>query len=261
MVGEQRQYMVGIAGARVGGVEHEVLAGQLRQAQRRAKQAMPGRQHGDHRLLAQYLLGNGGVVDADAPEADVDTPAFQRLDLLHRGHFLQPQFQAGIAAQLADQLGQTVVQRRGRKADAEPLALALAYAPGALADAFQLRKQGAGLLVEIAPGVGQAQRPAALQQGHAEQFLELLDLPAQRWLGDVQALGGAGEVEGAGHFAEVAQVSQLHDTSRVCNKTASILDCLQAPAQSFAKREKTFRVSPTCVPAHPEIPDRNAVHE
>ncbi|MNI98476.1 hypothetical protein D3C73_1573240 [compost metagenome] len=60
---------------------------------------------------------NGRVIDANAPEGDVDAPAFQRLHLLQRGHLVQAQFQLAVLAQLADQLRQHLVQGRGGKAD------------------------------------------------------------------------------------------------------------------------------------------------
>ncbi len=224
MGGEQRQHVVGVARPRLAGVEHERLARQALQAQRLAEQRVPGGQGGDQRLFAEHALADRRVVDADASETDVDTPALQRLDLLQGGHLQQAQLQLRVAAQVADQLRQHAIQRRGHEADAEPLALALADPPGAVADAFQLVQERRALFVEEAPGFGQAQRPAALQQGHPEHFLELLDLPAQRWLGDVQLLGGAGEVEGPGQRLEVAQVTKLHDTSRVWFERKMILD-------------------------------------
>ena len=113
-------------------------------------------------------------------------PLFSASTCCRGGHLQQAQLQLRVAAQVADQLRQHAIQRRGHEADAEPLALALADPPGAVADALQLVQERRALFVEEAPGFGQAQRPAALQQGHPEHFLELLDLPAQRWLGDVQ---------------------------------------------------------------------------
>ncbi|MNE29385.1 hypothetical protein D3C80_1228640 [compost metagenome] len=67
--------------------------------------------------------------------------------------------------------------------------------------------------MEKTPGVGQLQRAAALQQHHPQFVLQLLDLPAQRRLGDVQALGGAGEVEGLSQYLEITQVPQFHGAS------------------------------------------------
>ncbi|BAN47216.1 hypothetical protein PCA10_14840 [Metapseudomonas resinovorans NBRC 106553] len=71
------------------------------------------------------------------------------------------------------------------------------------------------MFVEKASGFGKPQRSATFQQGHPEFVLELLDLPAQRGLRDVQAFRGAGEIEGLGERLEVAQVAKLHGDSGV----------------------------------------------
>jgi hypothetical protein len=68
-----------------------------------------------------------------------------------------------------------------------------------------------GLFVEepaVLREVGRA--GAALDQRHAQLLLQLLDLPAQRRLCDVQALRGAGEAPFARHRDEVPEVPQLH---------------------------------------------------
>ncbi|MNP50561.1 hypothetical protein D3C76_1448330 [compost metagenome] len=79
----------------------------------------------------------------------------------------------------------------------------------------------------------------------------MLDLPAERRLGDMQALRRAGEVEGFRDFPEVAQVSQLHDTSRVWNQTEVILDSTAFVAQSLGQKENNpkgiaTRARPDC---------------
>ena len=50
----------------------------------------------------------------------------------------------------------------------------------------------------------------ALEQRRTQLLLQILDLPAQRRLRDVQPLGGAGEALLVGHGDEVAQVAKLH---------------------------------------------------
>ncbi|MCY1426506.1 hypothetical protein D9M71_423280 [compost metagenome] len=67
--------------------------------------------------------------------------------------------------------------------------------------------------MEKPPGVGQLQRSAALEQHHPQFVLQLLDLPTQGRLGDVQQLGRAGEVEGLSQYLEVTQVPQFHGAS------------------------------------------------
>lgn len=226
---EQRDHMVGITGAWVAGVEHKRLGGQLGEGGRRRQQRVAGRQYRHQSILHQYTLVNGWVVDADTPEADINAPGLERFNLLQGGHFGQTQFQLQrvMAAQSPDQLGQYAIQSRRRKADAQPGLFALADAPGAVADLVQLFEQHIGVFIEKPPGFGQSQRAAAFQQNHPQLILQLLDLPAQRWLGDVQAFGGPGEVEGFAQHLEVAQMTQFHDgsfhTLRVLFETNSIL--------------------------------------
>jgi muconate cycloisomerase len=226
---EQRDHMVGITGAWVAGVQHKRLGGQLGEGGRRRQQRVAGRQYRHQSILHQYTLVNGWVVDADTPEADINAPGLERFDLLQGGHLGQTQFQLQrvMAAQPPDQLGQYAIQSRRRKADAQPGLFALADAPGAVADLVQLFEQHIGVFIEKPPGFGQSQRAAAFQQNHPQLILQLLDLPAQRWLGDVQAFGGPGEVEGFAQHLEVAQMTQFHDgsfhTLRVLFETNSIL--------------------------------------
>ena len=226
---EQRDHMVGITGAWVAGVQHKRLGGQLGEGGRRRQQRVAGRQYRHQSILHQYTLVNGWVVDADTPEADINAPGLERFNLLQGGHLGQTQFQLQrvMAAQPPDQLGQYAIQSRRRKADAQPGLFALADAPGAVADLVQLFEQHIGVFIEKPPGFGQSQRAAAFQQNHPQLILQLLDLPAQRWLGDVQAFGGPGEVEGFAQHLEVAQMTQFHDgsfhTLRVLFETNSIL--------------------------------------
>ncbi|MNP87634.1 hypothetical protein D3C76_1886810 [compost metagenome] len=57
--------------------------------------------------------------------------------------------------------------------------------------------------MEKTPGVGQLQRPAALEQHHPQFIFQLLDLSTQGRLGDVQPFGGAGEIEGLSQHLKV----------------------------------------------------------
>lgn len=81
-------------------------------------------------------------------------------------------------------------------------------------------------------------------------------------LGDVQLLGGAGEVEGPGQRLEVAQVTKLHDTSRVWFERKMILDpseegdgCLAEttakPARYRASLERRTVENPTATLVDP----------
>ena len=241
---EQGDHMVGIAGARVAGVEHKRLGGQLRKRGGRGQQRVAGGQHGHQAVFHQHALDDGRVVDANPPETHIDAPSLERFHLLQGGHLRQPQLQLQrvVVAQAADQLRQHTVQRRGRKADAQPGLLALANAAGVVAHLVQLLQQHIGVFIEKPPGLGQPQRAAALQQDHPQFLFQLLDLPAQRRLGDVQAFGGAGEVEGFAQHLEIAQVTQFHVSSlhtlRVLFETNSILEPRKNAGQNRHKSIK-----------------------
>ncbi len=241
---EQCDHMVGVAGAWVAGVEHKRLGGQLGEGGGRAQQRMAGRQHSDQPILDQDALDNGRVVDANPPESHIDAPGLERFDLLQGGHFRQPQLQLQrlMGAQPANQFRQHAVEGRRCKADAQPSLFALADASRVVADLVQLLQQHVGVFIKKPPGLGQPQRSATLKQNDAQFILQLLDLPAQRRLGDVQAFGRAGEVEGLPQHLEIAQVTQFHDgsfhTLRVLFETHSILEPLKDTAQNRLKSIK-----------------------
>ncbi|MNR02822.1 hypothetical protein D3C85_1186900 [compost metagenome] len=211
--GEQRQHMVGIARPGIARVEHEGLLGEIGEAHRAGQQGMAGGQGGHQGVEGEHFLLDGRIVDMDAPETDIDAPGLERVHLLQGGHFRQAQFQARIAAQAADQVGQDAIEGGRGEADAQPGFFPRTNPAGIVTDLAELLEEGAGMLVEKAPGLGQAQGAATLQQGHAQFVLQLLDLPAQRRLGDMQAFGRAGEIEGFRERLEVAQVAKLHGDS------------------------------------------------
>ncbi len=241
---KQRNHMVGIAGARVAGVEHKRLGGQLREGGGRAEQRVTGGQHGDQSVLYQHALDDGRVVDANPPEPHINAPGLKRFDLLQRSHLRQAQFQLKrvMGAQPSNQFRQHAIQGRRRKPDTQPGLLALADAPRVLAHFAQLFEQHIGVFIEKPPGLGQPQRSAALQQNHPQLILQLLDLPAQRRLGDVQAFCCAGEVEGLTQHLKIAQMTQFHDgsfhTLRVSCETHSILEAFRDTAQNRRKSIK-----------------------
>ncbi len=241
---EQRNHMVGIAGARVAGVQHKRLCGQLREGGGRAEQRVTGGQYGHQAILYQHALDDGRVVDANAPEAHINTPGLERFNLLQGGHLRQAQFQLQrlMVAQPPNQFRQHAVQGRWRKADAQPGLFALANASSGVANLGQLFQQHIGVLIKKTPGRGQPQRSAAFQQNYAQFIFQLLDLPAQWRLGDVQANGGAGEVEGFTQHLEIAQMTQFHDgsfhTLRVLCETHSILEAFKNTAQNRLKSNK-----------------------
>ncbi len=241
---KQRDHMVGIAGARVAGVEHKRFGGQLSKRGRRAQQRVASGQHGDQPVLDQHALDNGRVVDTNPPEPHIDPPSLERFNLLQGGHFRQPQLQLQrlMAAQSPNQFRQHAVQGRRRKADAQPGLFTQANTSRVVADLVQLFQQHIGVFIEKPPGFGQPQRSATFEQNDAQLILQLLDLSAQRRLRDVQAFGGAGEIQGFPQHLEIAQVTQFHNgsfhTLRVLLETHSILEAFKVKGQNRLKPKK-----------------------
>ncbi len=251
---EQCDHMVGVAGAWVAGVEHEGFGSQLSEGGRSAQQRVAGRQHRHQSILHQHTLDDGRVVDVNAPEAHIYPPGLQRFHLLQGGHFRQPQLQLQrlMGAQPPNQFWQHAIQGRRCKADTQPGLFTLANTPRVVADLVQLFQQHIGVLIEKPPGLGQPQRSATFQQDHTQFIFQLLDLPAQRRLGDVQANGGAGEVEGFTQHLEIAQMTQFHigsfHTLKVWFETNSILEARKNAEQNRRKpiKNPTGIVMPIC---------------
>ncbi|KAG1392470.1 hypothetical protein G6F59_014589 [Rhizopus arrhizus] len=195
------------------GVQPERL---LRQALHRyaahRRQRMMQRHGGHQRFGHQHPAFDRRIIQQDPADAQINAPCFQRLQLRQRRHLRQAHFHLGIgAAQLADQFRHEAIQGRRHKADAEPAPLRLAQASRAFQHFLQAGGQQPRLLQQKAPGFGQPQGTGgAFEQLHAQFFLELADLTAERRLGDVQPGGGTREAAFFRHGLEVAQVSELH---------------------------------------------------
>ena len=74
------------------------------------------------------------------------------------------------------------------------------------------------ILEEALPGVGEfGAARISLEQAHAKLPLQRRDLPRQRRLADVQALGGAAEMQRFGQRHEIAHLAQVNhdDTEQV----------------------------------------------
>ncbi|GLK85817.1 hypothetical protein GCM10017653_38870 [Ancylobacter defluvii] len=54
----------------------------------------------------------------------------------------------------------------------------------------------------------------ALEQAHAERVLEQLDLPTERWLGEIEAHGCAAEMEFFGDGNKAAEMAKLEHRSK-----------------------------------------------
>jgi hypothetical protein len=128
-------------------------------------------------------------------------------------HLAQVQRHVGMgAAPVGDDVAQHLGERqRRREADAQLPHLAARDALQLLRQRLRGREQRARTGQQRVAGIGERHRtPRALEQPHAQLRLQRADLLAQRRLGDVQALGGAREVQLLGDGDEIAQVTQLH---------------------------------------------------
>ncbi len=77
-----------------------------------------------------------------------------------------------------------------------------------------LRADDAGVLQQLAPGVGQALAMLAVEQRRAHVGLQLADLHRDGRLRHVQLLGGTREAAAGGHRLEDAQGSQIEGLHR-----------------------------------------------
>ena len=83
------------------------------------------------------------------------------------------------------------------------------HAPHGFVPAFE---EDGGFAEQDLSGRGEAHRPAiALEDLRAERGFDLLDGPAERGLGDAQALGSTGIAQFLGDGLKVAEMSEFHD--------------------------------------------------
>ena len=169
------------------------------------------RQRGAEPLVAQQRPLDGGIVKLQPAEAHVYPALLQGWHLLHGGEFQQGQLDAGpCGAVAADHLGQVAIQRGGDEADAEPHPVRFKQPPHHRLHLVEAVEHLHRLLEQQAPGVGQRQGPAgAVEQRDPDLVLKLLDLPAQRRLGDMQPFRRAREVPLPRHRDEVAELPRF----------------------------------------------------
>jgi hypothetical protein len=78
-----------------------------------------------------------------------------------------------------------------------------------------------GLFVKKPPGLGESKWPRrTIDQFSANLRLELLDLPAQRRLGDAEPIGRAGEIAFIYKRYKVAKLSKVHALSYLMGITS-----------------------------------------
>ena len=155
---------------------------------------------------------SGRGASEHAVEADRDAALTQRLDLLGLRHRMQDDLDRGIVvAESEEQLRNRVEDAGAEDRDVEPSELALPRALGAFRSLFDDGADVARFLEKQFPGLREFHPlGGAREQPYAEFFFQLLDLPCERWLRDVQARGCAADVLLLGHGDEVSKVSQVH---------------------------------------------------
>src|SRR5262249_613568 len=99
-----------------------------------------------------------------------------------------------------------------RTSDRETITLASDRPPNSEPPrAVHLHEQVARMLEKEPPGARQPHPPfAAIEQPDLNLFFQLLDLLTERRLGDVEARGGATEMQLFSDGDEVSQMTQLH---------------------------------------------------
>ena len=163
-----------------------------------------------HRLFAQQDAAYARVLALQAPEADVDAALLQRLQLFHRRHFMQRHLDLRVAlAVAAHDLGQLPYSVEATK----PTDNLRSSLPTRWVIVFRSRTWSSSGLA----WPGRTARPRSAVAGAIpfrsappRALPQLLDLPAQRRLGNVQALGGAREILFFRYRDEVAQMPQFH---------------------------------------------------
>ena len=167
---------------------HELVLEQLHHLQGRRVDGQRGEAHVGGAVLqvGQGLVGAGG-----GPEADLHPGVGAHEALEEGGEEVDEGLGGGGGAHAARGL-------------ALPSGQAVAQRVGLVEDAPRIVEGGLARLRQPHPPL----RPD--EEGLAELLLEGLDLVAHRRLGEIEPLGGAGEVEGVGDFPKRAQLRHLH---------------------------------------------------
>ena len=155
-------------------------------------------------------LGRRGIRCRD--QGEVELAAGELVEQSARPLFREVQFDGRmLRVERAEHLGDEADAQGGGGAEPHPAALEAGefgeFAPhrfGVGEHAARERQQ------RLARDRQRAAAAGAVEQLGAEILLERGDLAAQRGLGEVQLLGGTGEVAEAGHLDEAAQLLEVH---------------------------------------------------
>ena len=159
-------------------------------------------------LLGERRDRQPGDRGRDAHDRDVDQVVADGVDRLARVELLDRDLDVGIAGRVpAQRLRDGGGEDVGRAGQAQARADAgLGLAGGALGVVGE-PQDPPRIVEQDGAGDGQRDRRGALQQRDPELALEVADLLADCRLGDVQALGGATEVQFLGDGDEIAKVT------------------------------------------------------
>ncbi len=182
---------------------HRLLGGELRAC-------LDRQQHG---VAGDGLHGQGGVDRRIVEKAGIDAPVINGVDLVEAGHGAEHQPHARVgAAELHDRLRDDAVPRRYLdEAELQHARLTTGDGLGLADRMVEVQQDLAAMLAEGPTRRRQlhaARQP--VEQRHAEFGLEQLYLPAQRRLGDVDALRRAAEMLVLGYRDEISNLSQIH---------------------------------------------------
>ena len=169
-------------------------------------------ERGDERLIDDHAEAEERrALHRRVQQPDVDLARTQRLRLCARGQL--PQLERDVGRALAEGAKggrQHAVRRRRDEADDEPPDDSFAGALRGDGGRLGHLEQPPSVIEKDSAGHGETRRAAdAGEELDAELPLELLDLPAERRLRDVQSLRGAGEVSLLRDRDERASESEL----------------------------------------------------
>jgi hypothetical protein len=98
-------------------------------------------------------------------------------------------------------------------------------------------EQRTGVVQQLSTRIGQRDAVAVPgEQGSAEILFQRADLPTECWLGDVQLIGGAAEVQPVGDGDEIAQLAQVQ-----IHGASPVRQCLEGITAAETGLGHTFR--------------------
>ena len=150
---------------------------------------------------------------AEADEAEVEPPVVQGAKLLAAVHVEEIDGDGGQSAlEGGEGRGQEVVEEVGDVANAQGGRFVPAQALDRIDDLGAEREDAFRVDEEGATFFGKADVLfRAIEETHAEFFLQVLNLPGERGLGEVKVFGAFRKAESFGDSDKITEVSEFHD--------------------------------------------------